>query len=374
MQDPEERGLYIAFMILFPLSVLEWLYFSWLIWPYLVSKRLNMGRFRFIIKTAYASATIAAFFTRPVEFTMLSGHHGGVNMITCPFLYLQHAGLVLEITVVQCCYIDLVLLSRALAKGTGKLSSRWSRTVKVVFGTWVLINVLIAIRIFAVYFELLHVCRADEAPFTAAAFVVKLPASIHALTDSGLPGWMVYTEWPAWLLLITFAWFVIPLSSLVAVLFAYRLQSVGAGAVEPSELEQLINSTDSVAAPAPAAPAPAPMNTKDKDTRRQLQNLQELNRSWWRFVRVVAGANGVVGLFTIFVLIFQLHAKTGDHPQLEKLVSYLGCAACATLWASLDLTRFVLLRTLCAKGRQELGTRFASWTSQVPHSVTPSAP
>ena len=62
------------------------------------------------------------------------------------------------------------------------------------------------------------------------------------------------------------------------------------------------------------------------------------------------------------------------HPQLEKLVSYLGCAACATLWASLDLTRFVLLRTLCAKGRHEPGTRFASWTSQVPHSVTPSAP
>ena len=76
MQDPEERGLYIAFLILFPLSVLEWLYFTWLIWPYLVSKRLNMGRFRFMVKTAYASATIAAFFTRPVELTMLSGHHG----------------------------------------------------------------------------------------------------------------------------------------------------------------------------------------------------------------------------------------------------------------------------------------------------------
>ena len=50
----DERPLYTGLLVLFPVSVLEWVYYTYLVWPFFVSKRASLGRFHFIVCSAYA--------------------------------------------------------------------------------------------------------------------------------------------------------------------------------------------------------------------------------------------------------------------------------------------------------------------------------
>ena len=103
----DERPLYTGLLVLFPVSVLEWVYYTYLVWPFFVSKRASLGRFHFIVCSAYVSATVAAMATRPFELAMLSGQGGGISLIVCPFVYIFYSALLFECTLLLFCYVDV---------------------------------------------------------------------------------------------------------------------------------------------------------------------------------------------------------------------------------------------------------------------------
>ena len=46
-QQMDERPLFTGLLVLFPAAFLEWLYYTYLVWPFLVTKQASLGRFHF---------------------------------------------------------------------------------------------------------------------------------------------------------------------------------------------------------------------------------------------------------------------------------------------------------------------------------------
>ena len=84
-------------------------------------------------------------------------------------------------------------------------------------------------------------------------------------------------------------------------------------------------------------------------------------------MKVIAGVNVTVGCFTFSVFIFQIFAY--NDPSLADMVHQLGCATCASLWAGSQATRFVIIRSICARGRHDPSAKFTSWLSQMESGV-----
>ena len=118
---------------------------------------------------------------------------------------------------------------------------------------------------------------------------------------------------------------------------------------------------------AAAMPSTAREQAAEANTRRRVLNLQELNRSWWKLVRNISGVNFVVGMFVAFVVVFQINAQ--GKPELMEAVHALGCAACASMLLSQTITRLVIIRSLCARGRRDAGSKYVAWASQLESGV-----
>ena len=229
-----------------------------------------------------------------------------------------------------------------------------------------LLMLLLIVRLFIFFGEELRVCKPDELQLPEAAFAVQ-PLDLHLQEriDAGQPAWFVYTDPPAWFLLFGVFFFGMPVLAAAALLYAHRLQRLKPAAMQVDQ-----------GGPDSGAEESQRDELVDAGTRRRLNNLHELNRSWWQTVRLIAGCNLVVGSFCSFAFTFQVVAlqRIYDDPDgnegLAKVIEAFSCAACLSLWTSLQVTRFVLLRSICAKGRGGgAGARFVAWTSQLESGV-----
>jgi len=95
--------------------------------------------------------------------------------------------------------------------------------------------------------------------------------------------------------------------------------------------------------------------------------MSELNRGWWQLVRAVSGTNFTLGMFVSFVVIFQINAQ--GKPEMMEAVHALGCAACAMMLLSQTLYRLVIIHSLCARGRNDPGSKYVAWASQLESGV-----
>ena len=106
-----------------------------------------------------------------------------------------------------------------------------------------------------------------------------------------------------------------------------------------------------------------------------MRNMQELNRAWYRTVRLTAGANGVFSSFVLVIFLVQIFALQVDasgqplHPEAYKMAKKLGCAACIVLWSTMQFSRFVLIHSLCKHGRHDPTSSFVQWEAQMESGV-----
>ena len=328
--------MFVVISVLLPFAIVELCYYTYLVWPFIV-KRVPLGRFRSIVVIAYASAASAALLNRPGEWIMLLGKPDGTAHISqCPWLIVHIVAAGLETATLALCNLEVLRVSAVIARGRS-LAARRSYFWKCLLLLFACGPFVRQLSVVASVVDMPGSCSDHELPVTEAATVIRPPGPTAPPID-----------WITWIIGILSSWMAVPIFSGAALLYAYQIQRDGSRIVYTAAEE----------------------SSAATDPRRRVRNLQELNRSWWATVRVVAGINFLCGTFVAFVVIFQV--STINKPDFAELHHVFGCAACASLWATSQLSRFVLLRSICSRGRADAGSRFIRWTSQMESGVLAS--
>jgi hypothetical protein len=346
----ESDAMKYVISVMWPLALLEWLYCTYMVWPFLFSckKRLPLGRFRLLVTCAYSSSSMSCWLTRFCMFLGMWTSQSEDGMFDmCPWLYFG-ALMVPEAGIIIVGNMDLIRVSRVMSQGRSLGARRGCGWTTLLVGTAIVV-VCVYLRMVLGITDMMNLCQPDQMKSPVAMeFSTPAPEEQRAYFQSPF---YFHTEWPAWLLETFVLFFTMPVTSGIALLHAWKIgrDQRSAAAAAPS------NGRDEIERAAEA------------NTQRRARNMSELNRGWWQLVRAVSGTNFTLGIFVSFVVIFQINAK--GKPEMMEAVHALGCAACAMMLLSQTLYRLVIIRSLCARGRNDPGSKYVAWASQLESGV-----
>ena len=348
----ESDAMQYVISVFWPMSLFEWLYCTYMVWPFFFScrkKRLPLGRFRLLVTCSYTSSCISALLCRLSMFLMMwTAQDEAGNFDMCPWIYF---GLLMipEGGTLIIGNIDLIRVSRVMSQGRS-LGAR-----RGLF--WTALMVFVASIVLLCYAwelagmqDMMKLCTPDqmEAPM---AMEFAPPASEEMRSYYQSP-FFFHTNWPMWVIMSFTLFFAMPITSGIALLHAWKIAR---------------DTRRSAAAAAPSNGRDKDERTSEVNTQRRARNMSELNRGWWEMVRFISGINFVVGIFVSFVVIFQINAQ--GKPEMMEAVHALGCAACAMMLLSMTTYRLVTIRSLCARGRHDAGSKYVAWASQLESGV-----
>ena len=208
----ESDAMKYVISVMWPLALLEWLYCTYMVFPFLFSRktRLPLGRFRLLVTCAYSSSSMSCWLTRFCMFLAIWTSQSEDGMFDmCPWLYFG-ALMVPEGGFLIVGNLDLVRVSRVMSQGRSLGARRGCGWNTLLVGTAIVV-VCVYLRMVLGITDMMNLCQPDqiESP-VAMEFAPPASEEIRAWYQSPF---YFHTEWPAWLLETFVLFFTMPVTS-----------------------------------------------------------------------------------------------------------------------------------------------------------------